>query len=141
LRQRVLRVKGMPNLLQHEKWVLSGALSEFAIDGEFDLVRTIIDVFLSDTQEKIDSLQQAVLTTDPAGARGTAHALKGAARQMGLLRFAEDAERLERSSLQIDTPTFSSIVLALVDSWREAKQSIIETRDCAEFQPPVHDPD
>jgi HPt (histidine-containing phosphotransfer) domain-containing protein len=131
----------MPNLAQPEKWILSGALSEFAADGEFDLVRTIIDVFLSDTQEKIDSLQEAVRTTDLAGARGTAHALKGAARQMGLPRFAEDAERLERSSPQIDTAAFSSFVLALVDSWHQAKQSVIETRDCAEIQPPVRDPD
>jgi HPt (histidine-containing phosphotransfer) domain-containing protein len=137
---RALLFKTMPNLAEHERWVLSGALREFVVDGEFDLVRTIIDVFLSDTQEKIDSLQEAVRTADLAGARVTAHGLKGAARQMGLPRFAEDAERLERSSPQIDTATFSSFALALVDSWQQAKQSVIETRDSAEIQHPVRDP-
>jgi hypothetical protein len=41
---------------------------ELGADGESDLVREIIDVFLSDTQEKVDSLQKAVLDPDLAGA-------------------------------------------------------------------------
>jgi HPt (histidine-containing phosphotransfer) domain-containing protein len=124
----------MANSSEQEKWVLSGALSEFAMDGDFDLVRAIIDVFLSDTQEKIESLRKALCARDLAGIRQTAHALKGAARQVGLVRLADDAELLERSSEQIDIATFSSFVLALVDHWRDAKQSVIDTRDSIPLQ-------
>lgn len=109
--------------------MLSGALGEFAMDGEFDLVRAILDVFLNDTQEKIESLQKALCAQDLAGIRRTAHSLKGAAMQVGLVRFAGGAELLERSSEQIDIATFSAFVLQLVDYWREAKQSVIDTRD------------
>jgi len=117
--------------LKHERWLLSAsaALSEFAADGEFDLVREIVDVFLSDSQGKVDSLQKSVRAGDFAEARRTAHSLKGAASQMGLLRMAEDAERLERSPAEIGTAAISSLVLAIQERWSETKQSMIETRD------------
>jgi hypothetical protein len=55
--------------------------------------------------------------------------LKGAAKQLGILQLAEDAERLERSSAEIEGATLSLLVLTIVEGWREAKQSIIDTRE------------
>jgi len=102
---------------------------ELGADGESVLVREIIDVFLSDTQEKVDSLQKAVLDPDLAGAQRIAHSLKGAAKQLEILQLAEDAERLESSSAEIDGGTLSLLVLTIVEGWREAKQSIIDPRE------------
>jgi HPt (histidine-containing phosphotransfer) domain-containing protein len=125
----------MTNTSKRERWALSGALLEFAEDGDFHLVRSIIDVFLSDTEDKVESLKQAVLASDSASAQRIAHSLKGAARQLGILRLADDAEHLEHARLEhaspvgIDSATFSLLVMEIVGSWREAKQLVIDTRD------------
>ena len=116
-------------MLDQERWVLSGALREFAADGEFDLIREIIDVFLSDTQEKVEALQKAAGEQDLSGAQRIAHSLKGAARQMGLSRLGDGAECLERSPAELEPVTFGFLVLAIVERWREARQLVMEARD------------
>jgi HPt (histidine-containing phosphotransfer) domain-containing protein len=117
------------NTAAHEGWVLSAALTEFAEDGEFDLIREIVDLFLSDTGEKIEALQNAVLACNIAGAQRIAHSLKGAARQMGLIRLADGAEGLERRMPGTDSAILISLVHGITERWRDAKQSIVETRD------------
>jgi HPt (histidine-containing phosphotransfer) domain-containing protein len=124
----------MTNTLQQERWALSGVLMEFAAEGEFDLIQEILNVFLHDAQEKVESLQAAVLTLDLSGAQRIAHSLKGASRQLDIPRLADDAERLERSSTEIDAVVFASLVQAIVERWCVTKQSIIHMRDS--FQSP-----
>lgn len=113
------------NGLAENQWALSEALLEFAAEGDFALVRAVVDVFLADTEGKIESLQKAAGNLDFAGARRIAHSLKGAARQVGTLRLADDAERLERCAAEIDTSTFSLLVLSIATGWQEDRQSVI----------------
>jgi HPt (histidine-containing phosphotransfer) domain-containing protein len=115
--------------VEREQWVLSEVLTQFAAEGEFDLVREIIDVFVNDSQAKVESLRKAVGAGDLTGARRIGHSLKGASRQMGITRMADEAERLERCPLDVDPANFSSLVLAILESWRQVKQSVIDARD------------
>ncbi len=111
--------------LVETRWELSGSLLDFAAEGDFALVRAVVDVFLADTEVKIESLLKAAGTQDIAGARQIAHSLKGAARQVGTLRLAADAERLEQCAAGIDESTFSLLVLAIAAGWREDRRSVI----------------
>src|SRR5450631_934479 len=100
-------------MLVQKKWELTGTLLEFAMEGKMDLVRSILDAFLIDTQEKIEVLEHAVLQPDLSSAQQLAHSLKGAARQLGIMQLADDAERLERSSANAGAAAFSVLVRAL----------------------------
>jgi HPt (histidine-containing phosphotransfer) domain-containing protein len=106
-------------------WALSGALLEFAAEGEFALVHQIVGVFLADTQKKIESLQKTVRSGDLSEARRIAHSLKGSARQVGTIRLADESDRLEQCSKEVDQATFSLLALAVVLSWEDARRSII----------------
>jgi len=107
------------------QWALSGALLEFAADGEFALVHQIVGIFLADTQKRIESLQKTVRSGDLSEARRIAHSLKGAARQVGTIRLAEESDRLEQCSGEIDQATFSLLALSVVLSWEDARRSIV----------------
>jgi len=110
-----------------EQWRLSGTLLEFAEDGDYALVRQIINVFLTDTQVKMESLEAGVFPTDFADVRRIAHSLKGAAKQVGTPRLAEDAGRLEKCDPETDAATFHLLVTAVAESWDEARRSINDT--------------
>jgi len=118
----------MEIVLAQEKWTLCGPLNEFASDGEFDLVREIIDVFLTDTEQKLTSLQSNTTPIDWVSIHGISHSLKGAAKQIGLYRLAEAAECLEHSSDQIGREPLRSLITNLNECWREAKLLIVEKR-------------
>lgn len=119
----------MTNVSERGIWVLSGAILEFAHDGNFDLVRSILQSFLTDTQNRIECLEQA-LGSDPDAVERISHSLKGVFRQLGLPELGAAAEKLEQGSrAEMDTAALAVLVRGLIDRWGEAKQSVISTRD------------
>ncbi len=113
---------------EQSEWVISGALLEFAADGEFELVCEIIDVYLSDTQEKVEALGKVVPEFDAVGARRLAHSLKGSARQMGTLRFGDDLEKLEHCVAGVNAAELSALVQVIEERWIEVKREVNHTR-------------
>ena len=122
-------------MFAQERFEFSGVLLDIAADGDFTLVRRIIDVFLADTEAKVESLGDAVFPADFAEARRTAHSLKGAAVQIGTLRLANAAGQLERCAPEIDGATFFSLVKAIAESWWDARRSVIDALESMSEKP------
>jgi two-component system sensor histidine kinase/response regulator len=99
--------------------------------GDEDLIREIVPVFLKDKQERLDKLVEAVETGDAKMIKLYAHAIKGAARNIGAVRLSTIAYRLEcaggQENLEAANPLLDALraelekVVALLslDDWME----------------------
>ena len=105
--------------------------NEIGADGQFELLIEIIDLFLVDTDNRVESLMCGPFPRRDFGANaGHHHGLKGAARtQMGLMSFADQAEYLEQNCAQRDSADSYPRVLELSQSWGQLRPTVISTRD------------
>lgn len=72
-------------------------LQEIA-DGNVEFKRELIDVFLTQVEERMAAIENALETGDPAGIQAEAHALKGSCASAGATKLAECARRLEQAA-------------------------------------------
>jgi HPt (histidine-containing phosphotransfer) domain-containing protein len=112
-------------MLEHAQWALSGVLLELAAEGDFGLVRQIVEVFLTDSRTKVGSLRFAACPADFAESKQIAHSLKGAARQVGAPGLADAAERLEQCDAHTDGVKFALLVSAIIESWDQAERAVM----------------
>ena len=63
--------------------------------GEPGLAKELVDLFEDDTQARMAALEAAFMNQDAAMALVEAHQMKGATGNLGLLRFADLAGRVE----------------------------------------------
>ena len=66
--------------------------------GDIELIKELIPVFLEDCQERFEKLKTAVLDKDCEAIRFYAHAVKGAAGNVGAQLFSDAAGKLENAS-------------------------------------------
>jgi CheY-like chemotaxis protein len=64
-------------------------------EGEWGFVQELLAEFVRETLARIDETRRAAATDDCTGVQGTAHRLKGACKQLGLVAMAEICQRLE----------------------------------------------
>ena len=69
-----------------------------ATDGDLALIEEVVTIFLQDTAVQLGQLAEAVQEGEGEAAERTAHNIKGAAANMGLLELAEIAAGLERTA-------------------------------------------
>jgi CheY-like chemotaxis protein len=67
-------------------------------DGE--MVRGLIDSFMNETSAKLVVLRSSAEARDAGALRASAHAIKGAAMNVGAIRVAEGASRIEEAAKQ-----------------------------------------
>ncbi len=70
--------------------------------GDEELIRDIVPIFLNDNKERIEKLAEAVEGGDSKMLKLYAHAVKGAARNIGATRLSDIAHRLECSGREDD---------------------------------------
>ncbi len=77
---------------------LSGltSLAELKSIGEPDLVVELIDLYLKDGPERIQTIKAAAARADAAGLKQAAHTLKGSSSSLGFHQISEICEQLER---------------------------------------------
>jgi CheY-like chemotaxis protein len=65
------------------------------VDGDGDLLRELVALFLADWPRALTALREALAVEDAAALTRTAHALKGAVGSLGALATSDAAQRLE----------------------------------------------
>ncbi|MEK6755675.1 MAG: ATP-binding protein, partial [Bacteroidota bacterium] len=81
--------------------------------GDEELIRDIVPIFLNDNKERIERLTEAVEGGDSKMLKLYAHAVKGAARNIGAIRLSDIAHRLECSGREDDLEAVPSLFDAL----------------------------
>jgi HPt (histidine-containing phosphotransfer) domain-containing protein len=67
--------------------------------GDTAVMGAIIDLFLTHAPDLLDAIEASIADSDATALRATAHALKGAAANLGAARVADAASSLERIGL------------------------------------------
>ena len=76
--------------------------------GDEELIKEVVPIFLNDSQERVEKLQEAVLSKDSEAIKFYSHAIKGAARNVGAERLSDIAGRLESLSRERDLESVGS---------------------------------
>jgi len=77
------------------EWALPETLQELILAGDAEIVSEIIDLFKSDTAQRLTLLRQALVQLDGARVRAQAHSIKGSAVQVGANSLAALCQRIE----------------------------------------------
>ncbi len=72
------------------------------VDGNEELLRELVDIFLEDCPNLLSEINQALQATDPDALTRAAHSLKGAVANFGAHQAAEAALRVEMAGRQGD---------------------------------------
>jgi HPt (histidine-containing phosphotransfer) domain-containing protein len=84
-----------PSLAAVDFSVLEG-LDDGPIAGEPDLITELIDLYLGEVPQLIDSIRKALQLNDWKAARRAAHTLRGSSGNLGVLQLSSLADKLER---------------------------------------------
>jgi len=79
-----------------DETVIDEAALRHRVAGDEDLLATVVRMFLDDCPVRLAAIRSAVQRRDPEAVRTTAHALKGAAGNLGAVGLFEAASTLER---------------------------------------------
>ncbi len=81
--------------------------------GDEELIKEVVPIFLDDSEERFNKLTEAVKAGDAKGIKLYAHALKGAATNVGAKRLSDIAYRLEcvgrENDVEAATPLFDKL--------------------------------
>jgi HPt (histidine-containing phosphotransfer) domain-containing protein len=104
-----------------DAWVLPAALQQLEECGEAVLVQELIDIFQTDTAERLELLARAVATADYATARAEAHTIKGSALQVGAVRVADVCRQMELEARNAQPTGLAPMFHALLHSFDEVR--------------------
>jgi HPt (histidine-containing phosphotransfer) domain-containing protein len=86
------------------------------VAGDTELLRDVVDLFLTTLDTQLEEIQRAVQACDARKLERAAHAIKGAAANLSALHASEAAKRVELLARDARIETFA----AAFDSLREA---------------------
>jgi HPt (histidine-containing phosphotransfer) domain-containing protein len=90
--------------------------------GEF--VREIIGIFLSDTPQRLDELEQSLGAGDQVKFTRAAHSIKGSAANVGTAALGAVAQQLEAESKTAPLPTLRPLIDGLKAEFDRAKAEL-----------------
>jgi HPt (histidine-containing phosphotransfer) domain-containing protein len=96
--------------------------------GASDAVGRIVDRFLQETDERLETLHQAVQRVDAGMLEQAAHALKGVAGTVGANTLHDLAFELEKLGRTGSTAGAETLVHQLEAAYKEAKPVFLEFR-------------
>lgn len=91
-------------------------------DGAF--LKDIIGIFLEDTPQRIDELNQCLKTYDQPKFTRAAHSIKGSASNLGARQLRATAEKLEHQSRNSGLDGLEPLIDKLVADFAEAKTEL-----------------
>lgn len=78
----------------------------YRIQGDKALLLELIDIFLEDVPQRLEGIRQALMSVDFLMLADTAHAVKGAAGNIGAKRLWSLFKTMEDAAKQKDLPLF-----------------------------------
>lgn len=81
------------------------------VNGKEDLLRDLIEIFLSEGPRLLDQAQQSWQRGDAAGLRIAAHTLKGSARYFGARRLSSAARELEIAAGRVESEDAEALLV------------------------------
>jgi HPt (histidine-containing phosphotransfer) domain-containing protein len=99
--------------------------------GKPDAVARIITLFLSETDERLESLRAATENADPQALERAAHALKGIAGTVGATEISELSTRLEQLGREGRVDGAAELVNDLQSALDRARPVYDQLRDSA----------
>jgi HPt (histidine-containing phosphotransfer) domain-containing protein len=84
------------------------------VEGDVDLLRELVGLFLEDVPARIAEIRDAIERRDAGGLRSGAHSLKGAAANLSARAVSEAAQRLEIAGRDQDFTHVESAYAVLI---------------------------
>ena len=109
--------------------VFDESLALSHVEGDTELFRRVIELFLEDAPVMMSEVREAVVSRDPAGLARSAHALKGAVAHIEARHAVEAATRLEPIGLSGRIEEAKGPLAELeqgIDRLRDALESVRE---------------
>lgn len=100
------------------------ALRQLNQDGEPDLLREVLTVFLDDAPQRVRAMAEAVASGDARALERSAHALKGAAGSIGAHALQHLCRDLEQMGRKGDTSTAAAHFEAFRAEFARVRQAI-----------------
>jgi HPt (histidine-containing phosphotransfer) domain-containing protein len=85
----------MPGTLPPLDEDILASLRELQLEGEPDLLRELLDLFMIDTPNNLEAIGQAIATRNAEGLRHAAHSAKGSSANLGAAALAAACKELE----------------------------------------------
>lgn len=95
--------------------------------GDEDLVREVIEVFLSDIPNKINAMKQALDKREASQVRDQAHAVKGAAMNVSALALRETAFQMEQAGESEDMEKAISLMPEMEKQFEILKDTLVQS--------------
>jgi CheY-like chemotaxis protein/HPt (histidine-containing phosphotransfer) domain-containing protein len=89
--------------------------------GDEELIKEVVPIFLNDNRDRFDALNNAVKTADAGAIKLYAHAVRGAAKNVGAKRVSNVAYRLECAGTDNDM----KIAASLLDELKNELEKIV----------------
>jgi two-component system, sensor histidine kinase and response regulator len=98
------------------------------LDGDAELLRELIDMFLADSNSLLEHVSKAVISQDPAGLERAAHKLKGSVSIFGSQAAIQAAQDLETMGHDRDLPHAGEVFAQLKNQIAELEEALGELR-------------
>ena len=84
-----------------------------------ELLRTLLSMFQEQGQQRLQTIQEAVVSDDHDALRSAAHSLRGSAGSLALVRISHLAHELEKAGAQERASTADELATALASAMDE----------------------
>jgi HPt (histidine-containing phosphotransfer) domain-containing protein len=94
------------------------------LEGDEDLLRELVDLFLSQSWSQIGEMKAALAAGDAASIRHQAHSLKGAAAGLGAGALSFQAARLEKAGKEGNLEAVGPLLQAVQEELSRFQQAV-----------------
>jgi len=101
-------------------------LRALRMDGEPDPLKELVELFVTDTPNRIAQLQEAVKSQSAHDLEASAHSLKGSAGNLGASTIEATCLRLMQLSRTSDLPAAESLVKSVEEDFAKVKTLLLE---------------
>jgi HPt (histidine-containing phosphotransfer) domain-containing protein len=110
-------------------WRFAGALADLEQGGESEFVRELIDSFLRDSAERVESMRKAAASADLDALAKCSHALKGSALLMSADRLTELCCEIQQHAAGGKNRDYLAMVDQLDVALRETREAMSSHAD------------
>lgn len=95
------------------------------LEGDEDLLRELVDIFLSQSRIQVEELKAALAMGDAESIWNQAHSLKGAAAGLGAEALSHRAAQLEKAGKEGNLTAVPALLQAVEAELRRFQQAVI----------------